>query len=41
MSHFNHLAQIFLINMALKWHYINMFEKFDSFLDVWHGFWFV
>jgi hypothetical protein len=27
----NHLAQISLINMTLKWHYINMFEKFDSF----------
>jgi hypothetical protein len=28
----NHLTQNSLINMTLKWHYINMFEKTDSFL---------
>jgi len=26
----NHLAQFFFINMTLKWHYINMFEKIDN-----------
>ncbi len=29
--HINHLAQISLINMTFKWHYVNMFEKIDSF----------
>jgi hypothetical protein len=31
-THINHLAQTFLINMTLKCHYINIFEKNDSFL---------
>jgi len=30
----NHLAKISLINMTLKWHYINMFNKIDIFLVV-------
>jgi hypothetical protein len=30
-----------LINMTLKWHYINMFEKIDSSTIVQHGFWFI
>jgi len=30
-THINHLVQVFLINMTLKWHYINMFDKIDSF----------
>jgi len=34
----NHLTQISLINMILKWHYINMLEKIDSFSVVKHGF---
>jgi hypothetical protein len=34
----NHLAQNSLINMTLKWHYINMCDKIDSFLVVQHGF---
>jgi hypothetical protein len=29
--HINHLAQMFLINMTLKCHYINMFEKIINF----------
>jgi hypothetical protein len=37
-SHLKHLAQISLINMTLKWHYVHMFEKIDSFSIVWHGF---
>jgi hypothetical protein len=32
--HINHLSQISLINMTLKWHYINLFEKIDNFLIV-------
>jgi hypothetical protein len=40
-THINYLPQISLINMILKWHYINMFENFDIFLVVWHGFWLV
>jgi hypothetical protein len=39
--HINHLAQIFLINMTLKWHNINMSEKIDSFSVIRHGFWLV
>jgi hypothetical protein len=35
------LLQISLMNMTLKWHYINMFENFDKFSVVWHGFWLV
>jgi hypothetical protein len=27
--------------MTLKWHYIYMFNKINSFLVVWHGFWLV
>jgi hypothetical protein len=30
-THINHLTQISLINMTLKWHYINMFDRIDSF----------
>ncbi len=29
--HINHLGQISLINMTLKWHYINMCDKIDGF----------
>jgi hypothetical protein len=39
--HINHLAKISLINMTLKWHYINMFEKIHNFWLVRHGFWLV
>jgi hypothetical protein len=39
--HINHLAHIFLDNMTLKWDYINMFEKIDSFSIIQHSFWFV
>ncbi len=39
--HINHLAQISLINMTLKWHCINIFEKINNFSIVQHGFWFV
>jgi hypothetical protein len=31
-ANMNHLTQISLINTTLKWHYINTFEKIDSFL---------
>jgi hypothetical protein len=37
----NHITQISLINITLKWHYINLFEIIDSFLVVWHGFWLI
>ncbi len=40
-THINHLAIFFLINMTLKWHYINMFEKIHNFLLVQHGFWLI
>jgi len=30
--HMDHLTQFSLMNMTLKWHYINMFEKIDGFL---------
>jgi hypothetical protein len=40
-THINHLTQISLINMTLKWRYVNMFEKIDSSLVVKHGFWLV
>jgi hypothetical protein len=40
-THINHLAQISLINMTLKWHYINMFDKINSFPTIQHGFWFI
>ncbi len=40
-THINHLAQITLINVTFKWHYINMFDKDNSFLVVQHGFWLV
>jgi hypothetical protein len=40
-THINHLTQISLINMTLKWRYVNMFEKIDKFLVVKHGFWLV
>jgi hypothetical protein len=29
----NHLGQISLIIMILKWHYTNMFEKIDNFFN--------
>ncbi len=37
--HINHLAQISLINITLKWHYINMFDKLDKFFG--HLTWFL
>jgi hypothetical protein len=40
-NHINHLVQISLINMTLKWHYINTSEKIDNFFIIWHGFWLV
>jgi hypothetical protein len=36
-THINHLAKISLINMTLKWPYINMFETLDNFSVVQHN----
>jgi len=36
--HINHLSQISLIKMTLKWRYIYLFEIIDNFSIVEHGF---
>jgi hypothetical protein len=40
-NHKNDLTQISLIDTTLKWHYINIFEKIDSFSIVQHGLCFI
>jgi hypothetical protein len=40
-THIYHLTQISLINMTLKWRYINICDKIDNFSIIWHNFWLI